>query len=109
VSGSRTELVLAAYVPVEFTSALRKLMARGRLAESEALSSLREFERLGAIVEESGPHLVEGLRLAALFNHSDNTTGYALAQRLGAEFWVCDKRFANSATAAGLTGFRFFE
>ena len=38
-----------------------------------------------------------------------DTTGYALAQSLGAEFWVCDRRFANSASAAGLEGVRFFE
>jgi predicted nucleic acid-binding protein len=105
------ELVVAAYVPIEFASLLRKLVVRGRHTEQEAFDGLHAFERLAIIVEDSGPHLREGLRLAALFNHSDtfDATGYALAQSLGAEFWVCDKRFANSATAAGLTGFRFFE
>lgn len=59
-------------------------------------------------VEWQSGAAVEGFELAVRLGQSDtfDATGYVIAQRYGAEFWVSDVRFANAAAAAGLTGIR---
>jgi hypothetical protein len=49
------------------------------------------------------------MQVATRLGQSDtfDSTGYAIAERLGAESWVSDRRFANAAATAQLPGIRF--
>jgi hypothetical protein len=50
-----------------------------------------------------------GFELAVQLNHSDtfDTTGYAVAEALSAEFWVSHRRFAETASRANLPNVHF--
>ena len=103
------KLVATAPGLVEFLSLVRKLRTRGSLSEAEAervFASLAGGVTLVAMDEHDG---LEGYALATQLGQSDtfDATGYVVARRLGAEFWVSDRRFANMATEAGLPGIRY--
>jgi hypothetical protein len=50
-----------------------------------------------------------GFELARLLGETDtfDTTGYAVAEALGADFWVSDQRFAEAVVRAALPNVRF--
>ena len=103
------DLLVAPHILVEFTTALRKLEVRGSLTEHEVQNALADLSRLELRVLSRVDAYPRGMELATRLRQSDtfDSTGYAIAERLGAEFWVSDRRFANAAAAASLPGIRF--
>jgi len=102
-------VLLTSLTLVEFGSLTRKLRNQGSLTttESEAI-----FEQLLAVPHSLVPvttaDIAAGYRLAAVLGQSDtfDSTGHAVAQRLHAEFWVSDRRFAGVAERVALPGVR---
>lgn len=89
---------------------LRKLVARGSIAPNDAEGVFESLLGVEARVVGSGRETVRrGMELATRLGQSDtfDSTGYAIAERLGAEFWVSDRRFANAAAPARLPNIRF--
>jgi len=96
---------------IEFGSLLRKAATRGSLSSAEA-NRLFAVAMAAADVAQVEPSVLQSAYvLATRINQPDtfDTTGYALAQSLNAEFWVSDRRFYNAATAAGLSGISIFD
>lgn len=102
------EILVTPPVMVEFHSLLRKLTLRGTMTSADATTALADMAAYQPRVEWQSGAAVEGFELAVRLGQSDtfDATGYVIAQRYGAEFWVSDVRFANAAAAAGLTGIR---
>lgn len=103
------DVILTPPTVVEFHSVLRKLCNRGRISDRrsrQVLSALEELE-YGVTWPEGAAE--RGFELATQLGHSDtfDTTGYAVAEALGAEFWVSDRRFADAAARANLPNVRF--
>ncbi len=94
---------------VEFHSVLRKLWARRRISDLRAREVLSELVALEYDVVWVDGAADRGFELATQLNQSDtfDTTGYAVAEALGAEFWVSDRRFAAAAAQASLPNVRF--
>ncbi len=104
-------LFATATVMVEFLSLLRKLTNKGTLSTRESdVIRQRLSATIAAFLPITEHDAHAGYLVAARLGQSDtfDATGYVLAQRHGVEFWVSDRRFANSASAAGLTGIRLF-
>jgi predicted nucleic acid-binding protein len=108
---ARDDVVLPEHAFVEFGSLLRKSVTRRTLAPAEATQTLLSLFQIGRLVSANGFTLRAAFDLATRLNQPDtfDTTGYALAQSLNAEFWVSDRRFFNAAQAAGLTGVSLFD
>ena len=101
------ELFVSGPILVEFFSVLRKLVMRGNLAIIDANDIRRALSRSVTGVWPATEHDAQSaFVLATRLGQSDifDTTGYVIAQRNDAEFWVSDRRFANASTAAQLSG-----
>ncbi len=101
-------MVIPLHVLVEFASILRSLTVRRRLSGADShviFEALLGISTLQSWHEEAPRR---GFALVIRLGQSDtfDATGYAVAERLGAEFWVSDRRFANAAASAGLGGVR---
>ncbi len=103
------EVLVTPLVLVEFHSLLRKLTLRGTLTSTDVANALADMASYQPrMAWEPGVEL-EGFELAVRLGQSDtfDATGYVIARRYGAEFWVSDRRFANGAETARLPGVRF--
>jgi predicted nucleic acid-binding protein len=109
LTGGDFDLVLTPPVLVEFDSVLRALLRRRVLTDLEAADVRLAVRELQARVEWRVGIEDRGFELARLLNASDtfDTTGYAVAEALGAEFWVSDRRFAEAAAHASLPNVHF--
>jgi hypothetical protein len=94
---------------VEFHSGLRKLWARRRISDLRAREVLSELVALEYDVGWVDGAADRGFDLASRLNQSDtfDSTGYAVAEALGADFWVSDRRFAEAVVRAALPNVRF--
>jgi predicted nucleic acid-binding protein len=94
---------------VEFFSTLRKLVTRRSLGVADANAMRGQVSAtISALIPVTEHDAHAAFVLATRLGQSDifDTAGYVVAQRLGLEFWVSDRRFANAAAAAGLPGIR---
>ena len=97
---------------IEFGSLIRKLTTRQQLSVTESRDLMEQARDLATtFVAVSIEDVVEGFELSVRLGQSDSfdATGYVVAQRLSASFWICDRRFANAAQSAGLSSFELFQ
>jgi hypothetical protein len=101
--------VLTPTVLVEFDSVLRALLRRRVLTDLEADDVRLAVRELHARIEWRIGIEDRGFELARLLGETDtfDTTGYAVAEALGADFWVSDRRFAEAAAQANLPNVHF--
>ena len=94
----------------EFPSLLRKLIARRHLEVGEGARILRALIALKVEVVPTDERLIlRAWDIATDLGQSDtfDALGYATAEAYDAEFWTCDRRFANAAAGRDYPRLRF--
>ena len=109
VDSAQDTIVLPPHVLVEFASMLRGFVVRGGMPPREGKALLDALLDTTFLVYSHDDSYRRGFELATVLGQSDafDATGYAIAERLNAEFWVSDRRFANAAASRTLPGVRF--
>ena len=107
---SEVRVLSPAVLVTEFSSLLRKLMARRQVERALADRLLRDLLSFRIeLVPTDEQLLLRAWDIATDLGQSDtfDALGYATAEAYGAEFWTCDRRLANAAAGRDYPRLRF--